>query len=83
MVGILTEILSLITGGISTFASGIGTGIGAFVENLFVNVVEGTGGAADTYSLTLFGGLTIIFAGISLTIGLSRFVVNWLTSLGN
>lgn len=78
MSAILTEIISLLTGGFSSFATGLGSGIKNFIENLFVTVPVGSG----TPSLTTFGSLVIIFAAISLTLGLSRWVLNFFTSLG-
>ena len=77
MSAILTEIISLLVAGISGIASGIGTGLTELVQSIFL--VEGTGGAME---LSTFGGLIVVFAGVSLAIGLSRWVVNWLTSLG-
>lgn len=76
MSGILTEIISLLVGGFSTFAQGLGSGIGAFIQNLFLD----TTGSSPT--LSTFGGLVIVFAAISLTLGLSRWVLNFFTSLG-
>lgn len=78
MSAVLTEIISLLTGGITGIASGIGSGLTALVKNIFL--VEGSGGAM---TLSVFGGLIIVFAGVALAVGLSRWVVNWVTSLGN
>lgn len=77
MTAILTEIISILVGGITGIASGIGQGLTQLVESIFI--VKGAEGAM---SLSTFGGVIIVFAGVSLAIGLSRFVVNWLTSLG-
>lgn len=74
MTGVLPLIIQLLTGGLVQMASGLGAGIIAFVQNLFVSA-EG--------ALTVFGELIIIFAGISLAIGLGRWVLNFCTSLGN
>lgn len=78
MSAILQEIISLLTGGITGIASGIGGGLTALVKNIFL--VEGTGGEM---TLSVFGGLIIVFAGVALAVGLCRWVVNWVTSLGN
>lgn len=83
MSGLLTEMIQLLTGGLSAMATGIGTGLKNMVEAIFVTVTPGTGGAAATYELTTFGGLILIFAAIALAVGLSRYIVNWVTSLGN
>ena len=78
MLAILQEIISILTGGITGIASGIGSGLTELVENIFL--VSGEGGVE---SLSTFGGIVIVFAGISLAVGLCRWVVNWVTSLGN
>lgn len=75
MTTILTEIVSLLTSGITTMAGAIGTGLQELVEAIFL--AEGGQG------LSVFGGVVVIFAGIALAIGLCRWVTNWLTSLGN
>lgn len=75
MIAILQEIISIITGGISGIASGIGEGLQTLVTSVFLN--EGGSG------LSIMGGLICVFAGIALAIGLCRWVVNWVTSLGN
>lgn len=78
MSAVLQEIISLLTGGITGIASGIGSGLTALVKNIFL--VQGSG---DTMTLSVFGGLIIVFAGVALAVGLCRWVVNWVTSLGN
>lgn len=78
MLAILQEIISILTGGITGIASGIGSGLTELVENIFL--VAGEGGSQ---TLSTFGGIVIVFAGIGLAVGLCRWVVNWVTSLGN
>lgn len=77
MSAVLQEIITLLVSGISQMATGIGTGLNALVNAIFLD----TSGSAPV--LSTFGGLIVVFAGIALAIGLSRFVVNWVTSLGN
>ena len=77
---ILTEIITLLTAGITQMATGIGGGLTELVKSIFLET-SGSGDSAVT-KLSTFGGV-IIFAGVSLAIGLSRWVVNWVTSLGN
>lgn len=77
MTAILQEIVQLMVSGITQFAIGFGQGLGALATNIFIT--EGTDGAQ---TLSTMGGLIVIFAGISLTIGLSRWVLNFVTSLG-
>lgn len=74
---ILTEIIQLLTGGLTQMATGIGGGLQALVTSIFL---DGTG---ETQSLSVFGGIIVIFAGVALAIGLSRWVTSWVTSLGN
>lgn len=75
MTTVLTEIVSLLTSGITSMATAIGAGLQELVEAIFLNT-EGNG-------LSVFGGVIIVFAGIALAIGLCRWVTNWLSSLGN
>lgn len=77
MTAILQEVISLMVAGITQFASGLGSGLTALVSNIFLD----TTGASPV--LSTFGGLIVVFGAIALTIGLSRFIVNWLTSFGN
>ena len=77
MTNLLTDIIDLLVGGISGIAEGIGNGLSNLVSSIFVTGTDGN------ETLTVFGGMVVIFAGVSLAIGLSRWVTNWLTSLGN
>ena len=78
MSSILTEIISLLVSGITGIATGIGQGLSNLVQSIFLEVGE----AGTVTGLSTFGSVIVIFAGISLAIGLSRWVVNWVTSLG-
>ena len=73
----MTEIISILVGGITGIASGIGEGLASLVSNIFLTTGEG-----GAMMLSTFGGVCVVFAGVSLAIGLSRWVVNWVTSLG-
>lgn len=77
MGAIVTEIVGIMTQGLTGIATGIGGGLSTLVQEIFLNV--GEDGATE---LSLFGGVIVVFAGISLAIGLSKWVVNWVTSLG-
>ena len=77
MSAVLQEIITLLTSGITQIAGGIGSGLQELVNAIFI---DGTGSSP---MLSDFGGVLIIFAGVSLAIGLCRWVVNWLTSFGN
>ena len=74
MTAILKQIIEILVAGITGIASGVGSGLTALAQSIFIGTEPGT--------LTVFGGLVVVFAGISLAIGLCRWVVNWITSLG-
>ena len=76
MSSILQEIISLLVGGITGIATGIGGGLSELVLQIFIDTT------GDTQKLSIFGGVIVVFGGVSLAIGLSRWVVNWVTSLG-
>ena len=75
MTAILKQIIEILVGGITGIASGIGSGLTTLAQSIFLGTEPG--------SLTVFGGLVVVFAGISLAIGLCRWVVDWITSLGS
>lgn len=79
MAAILSEIVSILTGGITGVASGVGQGVSTLVQDIFIT---GEGTQASPYALSVFGGVIVVFAGVSLAIGLCRWVMNFLTSLG-
>ena len=73
---IIAEIISILTAGITGIATAIGGGLNDLVNNLFFTTT------GDTTSMSMFGIMVVVFAGIGLAIGLSRLVVQWLGSLG-
>lgn len=73
---ILTEIIQILVGGITGIAEGIGAGLSTLATSIFL-----TGTGAEQ-TLSVFGILVVVFAGISLAIGLCRLVVGWVSSLG-
>lgn len=75
MSAVLSEIITILVGGISGIAQGIGSGL----QQLAVSIFLVPGGNA----LSVFGGLIVVFAGIALAIGLCRWFMNFITSLGN
>lgn len=76
MTALLSEIITLLIGGLTDMATGFGKGLNDMVTNIFI---DSTG---DSNTLSVFGGVIVIFAAISLAIGLSRWVVNFVGSLG-
>lgn len=79
MSSVVSEIVSLLTSGIAGIASGIGSGVSELVQSIFLT---GEGTSASPYALSVFGGVIVVFAAIGLAIGLSRWVMNFVTSLG-
>lgn len=79
-VQIMQSIIEILVGGISGVATGIGQGLSTLAQSVFLQTT-GSGDTAVT-SLSTFGVLVVVFAGISLAIGLSRWVVNFVASLG-
>lgn len=75
MTAILNQIIQILIAGITGIAGGIGSGLTTLAQSIFLGTEAGT--------LSVFGGLVIVFAGISLALGLCRWVVNWITSLGS
>lgn len=79
MSAVLQEIITLLTSGLAQMGTAIGGALQTMVGAIFLETDTGTG----AQSLSVFGGLIIVFAGIALAVGLCRWVTNWLTSLGN
>ena len=74
MTTILNQIIDILIAGITGIASGVGSGLTTLAQSIFLGAEAGT--------LSVFGGLVVVFAGISLALGLCRWVVDWITSLG-
>lgn len=75
-VQILQAIIEILVGGISGVATGIGSGLSTLATSIFLT------GTGESQTLSTFGVLIVCFAGISLAVGLCRWVVNFVTSLG-
>lgn len=74
---ILTEIIEILTGGIVAVGESMGTGLSSLAQNIFL--VTGEGGVQ---TLSTMGTLIVIFAGIGLALGLFRWALNFVGSLG-
>lgn len=74
---IMQEIIGILVGGISQVANGIGAGLSTLAQSIFLTT------SGETTTLSAFGVLIIVFAGISLALGLCRLVYQFLTSLGS
>ena len=79
MGAVLTEMVELLTGGLTQYAAGIGSGMQEFATSMFLKTSE----TGDVAGLSTIGGLVAIFGGVTLAVGLSTLFFNWVTSLGN
>lgn len=70
----MTKILELLFGGFTETAKQMGLGLSQFVQGIFLDTTAGT--------LTTFGMLAVIFAGIALALSLCKFILVWVTSFG-
>ena len=68
----LQDIISLLVGGISATATGIGTGLNTLVSDI----------AIQNGAMSSFVSIVLIFGAIALAFALSRWVVNLISSLG-
>lgn len=75
-VQIVQAIIEIMIAGITGVATGIGAGFSELAQNIFLTTV------GDATTLSVFGSLVVVFAGISLALGLCRWVLNFITSLG-
>lgn len=73
---IVTQIIHILVSGLTEMATGIGGGLNNLAQSIFL-VQSG-----EKWILSQFGELIIAFGAVALAVGLSRFVVNWLTSFG-
>ena len=76
----MQSIIEILVGGISGVAQGVGEGLSTLAQSIFLQTTGD--GASATTELSTFGVLIVVFAGISLAIGLCRWVVNFISSLG-
>lgn len=72
---LLTEIIGILVGGVTEMAQGIGSGLSAAAQAIFIKSGEGGG-------LSVFGTLIVVFAAISLAMGLCRLIYQFVTSFG-
>ena len=73
----LTQAIQYLTGGLVNTASAIGTGLSAYVNGLLVDA------SGSTPVMSAFASVIFIFGGISLAFTLGRWVMNFVSSLGN
>lgn len=76
-IAIVESIVGTLTAGITGVASGVGAGLSTLAESIFLT------GTGESQTISVFGTLIVVFAGISLALALCRWVLNFITSLGN
>lgn len=75
-VQILQAIVEIIVGAFTGVGEGLGVAFSTLAENIFLTTV------GDATTLSVFGSLVVVFAGLSLALGVCRWVLNFITSLG-
>lgn len=75
--GIMTEIIGILTGGLVEVGQAVGSALSSMATSIFLT------GTGESQALSVFGTLIVIFAGISLGLSLTRWVLNFVTSFGN
>lgn len=75
-VSIVEQMVEILVAGISKLGAGIGDGVSDFVQAL---AITGTG---ENQTMSIFLIFVLCFAGVSLAVGLTRLIFQWLTSLG-
>ena len=75
-IALVEEIVSILTAGIVNFGTAIGQGLSALASGIFFTTT------GETTGLSVLGICILAFAGISMCVGLSRWVLNFFTSLG-
>lgn len=73
---IVEQIVQILTAGITNIASAVGQGLSTLAQNVFLT------GTGENQTLSVFGTLVVVFAGISLCIGLCKLAVMWISTLG-
>lgn len=80
---ILQDICEILVSGITQVAQGIGGGLQSLVQNIFLTgTTDATTGAFTATGLSTMGIVIVVFAGVGLALGLSRWVLNFVASLG-
>lgn len=80
---ILEELTEILVGGIVNVAQGIGNGLQSLVQYIFLTGTTDAGtGAFTATGLSTMGIVIVCFAGVGLALGLSRWVLNFVASLG-
>lgn len=74
--GLMTQIIGILVSGFTSFASNMGAALSTLASSIFIT------GTGESATISIFGTLVIVFAGISLCFSLMRWVLNFITSFG-
>ena len=74
---LVTAIVQILVSGLTAIGNGIGGALSSMATSIFLT------GTGENAALSVFGTLIIVFAAISLGFTLTRWVLNFITSLGN
>lgn len=72
---ILQAIIQILTAGLQSMATALGSAVNAFATNIFFT-------DSTMSALSVVAILTCCFGGIGLAIGLGRRILTWVTSFG-
>lgn len=75
-VEIVKAIIEILVSGITELGQGIGAGLSSTVTAMFLS------GTGEAQTLSSFGILIVVFGAISLSVGLTRLIYNFIVSLG-
>lgn len=73
---LLSDIIAILVGGFTGIGEGMGAGLSVFAESILFTTVEGTA------TMSAFATVLFIFMAISLSMSLFRWVLNFVTSMG-
>lgn len=71
---LLTQIIQLLFGGVTETATALGSGISSFITALVYT------GSGDSQTISAFFTIVLVFAGVSLALGLGYWAISFLTS---
>lgn len=74
---IVSAIIEILLAGLTSMGTGIGQALSGMVTAIMFN------GTGETQTLSVFAVVLFVFGGISLAFSLTRWVLNFVTSIGN
>lgn len=74
---ILTQIVTILVGGLKAIGEGIGEALSDMVQAIFIYTPD-----SGTAGLSTFANILVVFAAVALGLSLTRWVLNFITSFG-